>query len=46
MIDRYHIDRHSYVIAIGGGALLDMAGLARRDRATAAYGMSAFRPRL
>src|SRR5215831_15829471 len=28
LIDRYHIDRHSYVIAIGGGALLDMAGLA------------------
>jgi 3-dehydroquinate synthase len=27
-IDRFHIDRHSYVIAIGGGALLDMAGLA------------------
>ncbi len=27
-IDRYHIDRHSYLIAIGGGALLDMAGLA------------------
>src|ERR1043166_1785531 len=27
-VDRYHIDRHSYVIAIGGGALLDMAGLA------------------
>jgi 3-dehydroquinate synthase len=27
-IDRYHIDRHSFVIAIGGGALLDMAGLA------------------
>ncbi len=27
-IDRYHIDRHSYVMAIGGGALLDMAGLA------------------
>src|SRR5258707_1958018 len=26
-IDRYHIDRHSYVIAVGGGALLDMAGL-------------------
>lgn len=23
----YHIDRHSYVIAIGGGALLDAAGL-------------------
>lgn len=27
-IDRHHIDRHSYLIAIGGGALLDMAGLA------------------
>lgn len=27
-IDRYHIDRHSYVLALGGGALLDMAGLA------------------
>jgi 3-dehydroquinate synthase len=27
-IDRYHLDRHSYVIAAGGGALLDMAGLA------------------
>jgi len=27
-IDRYHIDRHAYVIAVGGGALLDMAGLA------------------
>src|ERR1051325_8250054 len=27
-IDRYHIDRHSCVIAIGGGALLDMVGLA------------------
>jgi 3-dehydroquinate synthase len=27
-IDRYHIDRHSYVICIGGGALLDMVGLA------------------
>ncbi len=27
-IDRHHIDRHSYVIAVGGGALLDMAGLA------------------
>lgn len=27
-IDRYHIDRHSYVLAVGGGALLDMAGLA------------------
>jgi 3-dehydroquinate synthase len=27
-IDRCHLDRHSYVIAVGGGALLDMAGLA------------------
>lgn len=27
-IDRHHIDRHSYLIALGGGALLDMAGLA------------------
>ncbi|MBM3833462.1 MAG: 3-dehydroquinate synthase [Verrucomicrobia bacterium] len=27
-VDRYHIDRHSYVIAAGGGALLDMVGLA------------------
>lgn len=27
-IDRYHIDRHSYLLALGGGALLDMAGLA------------------
>lgn len=27
-IDRHHIDRHSYVICIGGGALLDMVGLA------------------
>jgi len=27
-IDRHHIDRHSYVIGIGGGALLDMVGLA------------------
>src|SRR5690606_29036842 len=24
----YHIDRHSYVIAIGGGAVLDAVGLA------------------
>lgn len=28
LIERYHIDRHNYVIAIGGGALLDMVGLA------------------
>ena len=27
-LDRYHIDRHSYVIALGGGALLDLVGLA------------------
>ena len=27
-IDRFHIDRHSYLIALGGGALLDVAGLA------------------
>ena len=27
-VDRYHIDRHSYLICIGGGALLDMVGLA------------------
>lgn len=27
-IDRFHIDRHAYVIAVGGGALLDMVGLA------------------
>lgn len=28
LVDRYHIDRHSYVIAVGGGALLDVVGLA------------------
>ncbi len=27
-IDRYHIDRHSYLIGVGGGALLDLVGLA------------------
>jgi 3-dehydroquinate synthase len=27
-IDRHGIDRHSYVVAVGGGALLDMAGYA------------------
>jgi len=27
-IDLYHLDRHSYVIAVGGGALLDQVGLA------------------
>jgi len=28
LIDRFHIDRHSYVICVGGGALLDLVGLA------------------
>ena len=27
-IHRYNLDRHSYIVAIGGGALLDMVGLA------------------
>jgi 3-dehydroquinate synthase len=27
-INRHHIDRHSYLIAVGGGALLDVAGFA------------------
>ena len=27
-VERHHIDRHSYLIAVGGGALLDMVGLA------------------
>src|ERR1043165_2572486 len=27
-IDPHHIDRHSYIICVGGGALLDMVGLA------------------
>jgi 3-dehydroquinate synthase len=27
-LDRFHIDRHSYVIGVGGGALLDVVGLA------------------
>ncbi len=27
-IDRHHIDRQSYVVAIGGGALLDLTGFA------------------
>ena len=28
LVDRHHIDRHNYVVAVGGGALLDMVGLA------------------
>lgn len=28
MIDRCHLDRHSYILAIGGGAFLDVAGFA------------------
>ncbi len=27
-IEHHHIDRHSYLVAVGGGALLDMVGLA------------------
>jgi len=27
-VDKHHIDRHSYIIAVGGGALLDVIGLA------------------
>ena len=27
-VEKHHIDRHSYVIAVGGGALLDVVGLA------------------
>jgi 3-dehydroquinate synthase len=28
LIDQHHIDRHSYIITVGGGALLDAVGLA------------------
>ena len=28
LVDKHHMDRHSYIVAVGGGALLDMAGLA------------------
>jgi 3-dehydroquinate synthase len=35
-IERHHLDRHSYLVAVGGGALLDMAGFAA---ATAHRGM-------
>jgi 3-dehydroquinate synthase len=27
-LERHHVDRHSYLIAVGGGALLDVAGFA------------------
>ncbi len=27
-LDRHHIDRHSFLLAVGGGALLDVVGLA------------------
>ena len=27
-IDKYHLDRHSYILVIGGGAVLDMVGFA------------------
>ena len=27
-VEKHHIDRHSYIVAIGGGALLDVVGLA------------------
>ncbi|HWI59984.1 MAG TPA: 3-dehydroquinate synthase [Bacillota bacterium] len=35
-LDRYHLDRHSFLFGIGGGALLDVVGLAA---ATAHRGM-------
>lgn len=27
-VEKHHIDRHSYIVAVGGGALLDVVGLA------------------
>jgi len=27
-VEKYHIDRHSYILAVGGGALLDVVGFA------------------
>ena len=27
-VEKHHVDRHSYIIAVGGGALLDVVGLA------------------
>ncbi len=28
LVEKFHIDRHSYIIAVGGGALLDVVGFA------------------
>lgn len=28
LVHRHHIDRHNYIVVVGGGALLDMVGLA------------------
>ncbi|MBA4148024.1 MAG: 3-dehydroquinate synthase [Verrucomicrobia bacterium] len=28
LVEKHHVDRHSYVIAVGGGAMLDVVGLA------------------
>ena len=28
LVDKFHIDRHSYILAVGGGALLDVVGFA------------------
>jgi 3-dehydroquinate synthase len=28
LVEKHHIDRHSYIVAVGGGALLDVVGLA------------------
>src|ERR1044072_1000328 len=28
LVEKHHLDRHSYILAVGGGALLDVVGLA------------------
>lgn len=28
LVEKHHVDRHSYILAVGGGALLDVVGLA------------------
>ena len=33
-IERHHIDRHSYILVIGGGAFLDVIGFAGGDRSS------------